>query len=139
MFDVLPLFVQMRLASGLARVSLFAAAASLAAILGTAGMLAPPGTVQADEPDIAPTPAATGVTPVVSTVVPRSDVVTPERAMAERTVSSATAGEADSSGSSHPFSGVRGGLIGAGIGVGAFVVVAALVAAARAVLRRVRP
>jgi hypothetical protein len=34
---------------------------------------------------------------------------------------------------------VRGGFIGAGIGVGAFLLVAALVAAARAGLRRVRP
>ncbi len=86
-----------------------------------------------------PTPAATGVTPVVSTVVPRSDVVTPEGAMAERTVSSATARGADSGGSFNPFSGVRGALIGAGIGVGAFLLVAALVAAARAGLRRVKP
>jgi len=104
--------------------------------VNAAGFLQPPA---AAPTATGATPAATGVTPVVSTVVPRSDVVTPEGAMAERTVSSSSAGEADGGGSSNPFSGVRGGFIGAGIGVGAFLLVAALVAAARAGLRRVRP
>ena len=87
----------------------------------------------------APTPAATVVTPVVSTVVPRSDAVTPERATAEKTVSTSSAEEADGGGSSRPFSGVRGALIGAGIGFGAFLLVVTLVAAARAAIRRAAP
>jgi len=90
----------------------------------------------ADEP---PTRAATVVTPVVATVIPAEEVVTPLTGMAEVTTGSAQQIGDDPEGSSNPFTGVRGGFIGAGIGFGAFVVVGALVAAARAVLRRVRP
>lgn len=127
----------MRLGSRRVLACSFVAVAAVALILGTAvGVLTTPGGAQADEPETVPTPAATVVSPVVATVVPVENVVTPITGMAEARIGSAQqAGEA-AGGSDNLFTGVRGGLIGAGIAVGAVLVVTAAIRGARAALRR---
>lgn len=116
---------------------LFVALAGAATILGmTVGALAASGGAQADEPETVPTPAATVVTPTVATVVPVESVVTPITDMAEASVGSAQQAGDDAGGSDNLFTGVRGAFIGAGIGVGAVALIAAVVAATRAIARR---
>lgn len=69
------------------------------------------------DPDDPPTPVIRTVTPAVVTVVPVTDIVAPERAIAETAVEPAQAGEAEMGSSSGPFGWGRGLWIGIGAGV----------------------
>lgn len=115
------------------------AVAALATILGAAvSMMSAPTTIQADEPETAPTPVATVVTPVVVTVVPVEQVVTPLTGMAEAETTAVEQGAADEGSSSSVFSGVRGGFIGAGIAIGLVMVATVIVRGARVLVRQRR-
>jgi len=78
------------------------------------------------DPDDPPTPVIRTVTPAVVTVVPVTDIVAPERAIAETAVEPAQAGEVDKGDSAGPFGWSRG----LWIGIGAGVLAAGLLAAA---------
>jgi hypothetical protein len=101
-------------------------------------MLATPGSIQADEPNPAPTPVDTVVTPVVVTVVPVHQVVTPITGMAEAETTGVEQSPPGDSGSSSPFGGVRGGLIGAGIAVGMALAATVAIRGAKRALTRGR-
>ena len=115
----------------------FFVVAALSVILGTAvGMLATPGTIQADQPETAPSPIATVVTPVVATVIPVEDVVTPMTGMAEATTRSAEQTGSGAGRSDNPLAGVRGGFIGAAIALGLVVLATVAVRGARTLGRQ---
>ena len=81
-------------------------------------------------------PTTTAVTPIVVTVVPSESTVTPLEGQAEASTAPLNESPAGRQNSSNPFAGVRGGFIGAGIGIGLVVVATAAVRGARAVARR---
>ncbi len=85
-----------------------------------------------------PTPVTTAVQPVVAIVVPVETIVTPVQSAAEASTEAAGDAPAQQSGD-NLFTGIRGGLIGAGIGLGVVLVAAIIVNASRRVLRRSRP
>lgn len=115
----------------------FFVVAALSVVLGAAvGVLATPGAIQADQPETAPPPIATVVTPVVATVTPVEDVVTPITGMAEASTGSAQRVGSEAEGSDNPFSGVRGGFIGAAIALGLVVLATVAVRGARTLGRQ---
>jgi hypothetical protein len=82
-------------------------------------------------PQGSPTPASTEITPVHVTAVAEETAVTPITGQAEATSGPAQA-DPEVGDSSGLFTGVRGGLIGAGIALGIVVVVTVLVRGIRA-------
>lgn len=93
---------------------------------------------QEGEPQAAPTPVSTRVTPGIVTVVPEQTVVVPVQSAAGAETESADTSLRQEGPGGNLFTGVRGGLIGSGIGFGAVLVLAVAVAAAKRGLRRLR-
>ena len=81
-------------------------------------------------------PTTTVVTPMAVTVLPSESTVTPLEGEAEANTAPLNESPAGRQNSSSPFAGVRGGFIGAGIGIGVVVVATAAVRGVRAVAKR---
>lgn len=91
---------------------------------------------QEGEPQAAPTPVTTRVPPGIITVVPEQTVVVPVQSAAGAETESADSSLGQEGSGGNLFTGVRGGLIGSGIGFGAVLVLAVAVSAVRRGLRR---
>ena len=81
-------------------------------------------------------PTTTVVTPMAVTVLPSESTVTPLEGEAEASTAPLNESPAGRQNPSNPFLGVRGGFIGAGIGIGLVVVATAAVRGVRAVAKR---
>ncbi len=109
--------------------------AAIVSILAIAGLF--PGAARANPgPSASPTPVATVVTPVVEGVNPVEEVVTPVSGTAEATTVRAQEIGGEGEGSGNLFTGVRGGLIGAGIALGMVVVATVVIRGGRALVKQ---
>ena len=93
---------------------------------------------QESDEQAAPTPVITTIQPGIVTVVPQQTVVAPIEAIAEARTEEAGQGLAGEESDGNIFTGVRGGLIGAGIGFVAVLALAVAVTAVRRGFNRVR-
>ena len=123
----------MKLRLQLLAISTVLLAASQALVPGTPEALAQEGDEQAG-----PTPVVSTIQPGIVTVVPQQTVVVPIEDTAEARTGEAGQGLAGEESNGNMFTGVRGGLIGAGIGFVAVLALAVAVAAIRRGFNRER-
>lgn len=109
-------------------------------VLVACGSAAGGGIVWAQEGELqaAPTPVSTRVPPGIITVLPEQTVVVPVQSTAGADTESADSSLVQEDSGGNLFTGVRGGLIGSGIGFGAVLALALTVSAVRRGFRRLR-
>ncbi len=110
-------------------------AIALASVVGLMSLDAVFAQTPTDAPAVS-TPINDVVPPVVSTILPNVEEVRPESSQAEASTGRVEGDPIEAGGSGSPFTGVRGGFIGAGIGLGAVALIAAVAVGARAIAGR---